>query len=86
MPLLDDLLKVADTYARARKVSRSRVSTQVFNEWKKLDALTNGADLATRRFEAAMSWFSLNWPIGVAWPRGVARPWVPQEANRKGRK
>lgn len=74
MALLDDLLTTAEAYGKARKVSRSRVSTLVFNEWKKLDALMNGADLATRRFESAMSWFSQNWPVGAAWPKGVSRP------------
>lgn len=73
--LTDQLLRVARAYCAARGLSMARVSTLVFNEGKKLDAIeTHGADLATGRFEMAMGWFSTHWPEGAQWPAEVARP------------
>ncbi len=75
MILTDQLLVVARAYCQIRGLSLARVSTLVFNEGKKLEAIASrGADLATGRFEAAMLWFSENWPEGADWPESVARP------------
>lgn len=75
MTLTQQLVTVARTYCAARSLSMSRVSTLVFNEGKKLDAIERlGVDLSTGRFEAAMRWFSDNWPDGAAWPAAIARP------------
>jgi hypothetical protein len=58
-------------------LSLARVSTLVFNEGKKLEAIASrGADLATGRFENAMRWFSAHWPEGCDWPSDVPRPVV----------
>jgi len=82
MAMTDQLLVVADAFCKARGLSRSRVSTIVFNDGKKLDLVADGADLQTGKFEAAMLWFSANWPAGVAWPRSISRPSVTA-ADRK---
>lgn len=81
MQLTDQLLTVARTFCAARGLSMARVSTLVFNEGKKLQAIeTGGADLATGRFERAMLWFSENWPANAVWPVEVIRP-EPQPAQ-----
>ena len=72
--LKSQLLKVADAYATARGLSRSRVSTIVFNAGMTLDRLASGKDLTTGNYEKAMHWFHRNWPHGVRWPTGVSRP------------
>lgn len=75
MQLTDQLLTVARAYCAARKLSMARVSTLVFNEGKKLEAIqSGGADLATGRFERAMNWFSENWPVETEWPTNISRP------------
>lgn len=75
MTMTDQLLAVARAYCAARSLSLSRVSTIVFNDGKKLDAIaTKGADLATGKFEQAMKWFSTNWPADAEWPGAIARP------------
>ncbi|OBQ68383.1 hypothetical protein EFV37_25205 [Mesorhizobium loti] len=74
MTLKDHLVKVATTYAAEKGLSLSRVSTIVFGDGKVLDRLQGTADLTTSRFEAAMLWFSNNWPADLAWPDGVTRP------------
>lgn len=74
MTLVDRLLTVASTYAEARGLSMSRVSTLIFGDGKVLDRLAKGRDVTTGRFEGAMQWLSDNWPVGAHWPEGVDRP------------
>lgn len=74
MTLIDQLLRVTDTYCAAIGRSRARVSTLVFSGGDRIDGLLKGKDLNTRSFERAMAWFSANWPEGTEWPEGVARP------------
>lgn len=75
--LKSQLLKVADAYATARKLSRSRVSTIVFNAGMTLDRIAAGKDLTTGNYEKAMRWFHWNWPANARWPVGVPRPADP---------
>lgn len=75
MSLKDQLLAVADAYARAVGLSRSRVSTIVLNRGATLEAIAEGrADVTTGTFEKALVWFSTRWPADLAWPEGVHRP------------
>lgn len=76
-PLRLQLLGLADAYAVAKGLSRARVSTIVFNGGMVLDRIANaGTDITTGTLERAVLWFSANWPDGVAWPEGLARPAV----------
>jgi len=68
------LLALSDCYSAATGMSRSRISTIVFNDGKALGRISAGGDLNTRSFEKAMFWFASNWPEGAAWPEGVDRP------------
>lgn len=72
--LKSQLLKVADAYAIARSISRSRTSTIVFNAGMTLDRIAAGKDITTGNYEKAMCWFHKNWPQGARWPSGVPRP------------
>ena len=78
--LRDQLITVADTYCTARSLSRSRVSTIVFNAGLALDRIASGRDLTTGNFERAMRWFSENWPEGADWPEAIDRPRVMGDA------
>lgn len=78
--LRDKLICVADAYATARGLSRSRVSTIVFNAGMALDRIASGRDLNTGNWERAMRWFSENWPEGAEWPVAVERPRVLGDA------
>jgi hypothetical protein len=83
MLLKDHLVTVADVYARAVGLSRSRVSTIVLNRGATLDAIADGrADITTGTFQKAMAWFAERWPEGVAWPADIDRPDFPQDADR----
>lgn len=68
------LLTIADAYAKARKLSRSRVSTIVFNAGMALDRIASGKDLTTGNWERAMRWFHDHWPDGAEWPKAISRP------------
>lgn len=73
-PATDLLIRLSETYCQAVGLSRSRVSTIVFNDGKTLDRIAAGGDLNTRSYEKAIRWFSENWPADLAWPEGVERP------------
>lgn len=60
---LNTLIARADEYKVASGVAEdSTVSYRVFGDTKKLAAMRAGADITTRRFNAAMRWFDQNWP------------------------
>lgn len=67
------LLTIADVYCRARNLSRTRVSTIVFNAGLALDRIASGKDLTTGSWERAMAWFHANWPEDAEWPREIPR-------------
>lgn len=68
------LLKVAATYGKLTKVEEKTVSSRVFADSKKLRAIRDGADITVGRYNAALAWFSENWPDGKKWPDDVPRP------------
>jgi len=72
--LKEQIRAVSRAYIAHRGLSRSRVSYLVFGDGKILDKLDSGGDLTTGRAEAALLWFSDNWPKGTRWPQGVRRP------------
>lgn len=74
MTLRDQLLSVAASYADLVGIKRTWLSTMIFRDGKRLDAIAAGRDLNTGTFERAMQWLSDNWPPDTDWPAGVARP------------
>lgn len=74
MTLREQLLALFDAFAEARRLSRSRISTLVFNGGHVIDRVAAGGDVTTGKFEDAVKWFSDNWPEDAVWPEGVARP------------
>lgn len=74
MRCTDQLLTIAAEYGRATGLEPKTVSWRVFGDTKKLEAVSEGGDLSTRRFENAVAWFSANWPDDGVWPDGISRP------------
>lgn len=72
------LLRVADAYKASTGVEDTTVSNRVFADTKKIGAMRNGADITIGRFNAALHWFSTNWPEGAEWPTDVPRPTAAQ--------
>lgn len=73
---IDHLITVADEYGRAAQVEEKTVSSRVFQDSKKLAAIRGGSDITVGRYNAALGWFSQNWPVDAAWPHDVPRPAV----------
>lgn len=70
------LIALCRAYADAEGIELKTVSSRVFQDSKKLDALIGGYDISVRRYEAALRWFSENWPAGAPWPDNETRPQV----------
>lgn len=69
-----ELLRIARTYAKAEGIALTTVSSRVFNDGKKLDAIVAGGDIFSGRLNRSLHWFSENWPQAVAWPADIPRP------------
>ena len=81
MRSIEHLKAVALAYSKAEKTPLRTLSSRIFDDGKKLDAIVAGdADIVTARFDHAMQWFSDNWPKGRAWPKGITRPAVTEGA------
>lgn len=72
--LLQHLRSCADAYCAAKQQSISTVAQRVLGDWRFFDRAENGKTFTARKYDAAMAWFSTNWPEGAAWPAGVPRP------------
>lgn len=69
------LIKLADAYKTACGLQDdTTVSYRVFGDSKKLGQMRAGADITTRRFNAAVRWFSAHWPDGKDRPDGLLTP------------
>jgi hypothetical protein len=68
------LLSVVDAYVEHVGVKEITLSHRLFGDSKKVTALREGADITLKRFNAALIWFSVNWPEGAGWPDDVPRP------------
>lgn len=78
---LAHLTKLADAFIAAiPDLKEVTLSHRVFGDSKKLAAIRDGADITVSRFNAAVMWFSENWPEDAEWPEGVAKPVPTQEA------
>ena len=75
------LLTLIDTFAEAKGVSGSRVTTLAVNSGSVYRFLREGKDITVGRFETAVRWLSDNWPDGVLWPDGIARPVATPTTN-----
>ena len=71
----DHLIKLADAYKAACNLQDdTTVSYRVFGDSKKLGDMRRGADITTRRFNAAVEWFGKNWPEDSPRPAGLLTP------------
>jgi hypothetical protein len=72
---IDHLKIIAVRYSELTGTPIKTLSSRIFDDGKRLDAIVAGAaDVTTARFDIALRWFSANWPGGEPWPDGVMRP------------
>ncbi len=84
MNYIKHLLTLIDTYAKAKNLSPSRVTTIVMNSGSVYRQLQDGKDMTVGRFEDAVNWFDANWPDDAQWPEGLARPSLVADAAAVG--
>jgi hypothetical protein len=80
MTLRDQFLALCRLYAEAKDISLGRLSSQMFDDGKKIPAIEAGSDLTTRRFESGVRFLAENWPPELAWPDHTRRPAVEKVA------
>lgn len=68
------ILSVIDAYASATGAEDTTISSRVFADGKKIDAMRRGGSITLRRANEAIQWFSNNWPEAAEWPSDVHRP------------
>ncbi len=74
MTHLDALFLLVDRYRASQNIAEATLSTRLFSDGKRLGAIRAGSDVGVRRLNAALTWFSDNWPEGAEWPASVPRP------------
>ena len=74
MTLRDQFLSLCRLYADAKGLSLGRLSSQMFDDGKKIPAIEEGSDLTTRRFEAGIRFLADSWPEDLLWPGHTLRP------------
>ncbi|BAP94516.1 hypothetical protein [Aurantimonas phage AmM-1] len=87
LSLRRQLVVTSEAYCQGRGIALGTLSARLLNRGSRLATIRDErADLTTGSFEAAMAWFSANWPEDVAWPSGVIRPAVdPALVGEKGK-
>ena len=71
---IDDLIRLAETYAQAKRLSLTTVSLYAAGQGRFFDRLKAGRTLTYSRAAKLSQWFADNWPTGTAWPKGIKRP------------
>lgn len=83
MTTIKQFLAVSDAYAKATDLAETTISTRVFSAGGDIRRLREGADIGVKRLGRAIDWFAANWPEGVPWPKGIARPGAREIAARE---
>lgn len=73
-PLPGHIVRLADQYARYHGMAASSLSTEIFNDGKRIDRLRSGLGVTVKTYNDALVWFSKNWPNAAVWPHDVPRP------------
>jgi hypothetical protein len=86
MTMEKDLIRCADAYGQAMKISRPTLSTMLVNESRMLDRVAHGGSLTVRNWQWCMRWLSHAWPPSLLWPQGIVRPepLTDSELTRRG--
>lgn len=71
---VEQIIKLAERFARHRSLSLSTVATYAANDGKTFERLRNGGSCTIRTADRIVSWFSDHWPEDLAWPSDIPRP------------
>ena len=68
-----ELLTLGVFYMRAKGVSQTKLSTVAAGHNRLFERLAAGYDCRTQAAMRASDWFDANWPVDLAWPKGISR-------------
>lgn len=68
------LTTCAAAYGEAKGIGAVTVARLAAGDWRFFERIEGGASFTARKYDAIMSWFSVNWPVGLDWPVSVPRP------------
>ena len=71
--IADPVLRVAELYASARKISLSSLGTYALRDASFFVRLAQGR-VTLRRADDLLAWLSRHWPVGLDWPPDISRP------------
>jgi hypothetical protein len=78
MCIIDEnqLLTLSHKFSEIRGLKPRYVSTLLFSDNKRLNAIASGSDVGVRRLRRAWQYLDENWPAdrSAEWPRGIPRP------------
>lgn len=74
MTMIDSLLLLVETYAKATNLAEATISSRVMKDGKRIAAIRLGKDIGARRLGEAIQWFSDHWPANAEWPPEIPRP------------
>jgi hypothetical protein len=80
---LNQLRRLADTYCSATAARPSALGRSICGNSVVLPRIMAGEGCQADTAEAISAWFDLNWPQGLAWPKGLPRN-PPQRGQRRG--
>lgn len=71
---IDQIIALTEAFGAARGIQDATVSTMVFADGKRVQAIRNGRDVGVLTTVKAVQWFSDHWPDNAEWPADIARP------------
>lgn len=71
---MEQLIDLAERYARAKSLSLSTVSQYAGGQGRLFERLKNGSEITFGRAQRLVQWFSDRWPEEAEWPEGLDRP------------
>lgn len=76
-----DLYQLAEFYGAHLGRSVEAVSGFVYGNGGAIPRLAKGGDCRTATLQHGMFWFDRNWPVDLAWPKGIRRAFDPAAAG-----
>ncbi|SFI80581.1 hypothetical protein SAMN05216258_109239 [Albimonas pacifica] len=70
------IVSLAERMAAHQGVTHFAISMRIFGKGDFFKGLIDGRDCRTKTASRALSWFALNWPNDLEWPREIPRPKV----------
>nr|WP_321456114.1 hypothetical protein [uncultured Cohaesibacter sp.] len=81
MMMTNHIVDLASTFSKHLGIEVSALSRRLFKDSKKIQQLSNGHDLYTARYQAALAYFDTNWPSDLEWPSDIPRPSVAERED-----